>query len=185
MLPLLPHAINFIGVPEAKTELRTDWTSCKINTLCNRQKSNVDVVCFTVAASLLPFAWKFDVMTKHTNSSIFDATWSTVMQQACTNNPNISISHIEVLVWTRAFKHCQIFEEKQLVHELKALSAGVAKCLKQPNDDQWIHPSVRRIEEYRKLCGYRDAANSFLELRDSLNLRNGDFKDVERISKEV
>ena len=147
------------------------------------------------------------MMTTRTNSSIFYATWSTFMKQTRKNNPNMSIRDVEIQVWTPTFGHCQNlldqlrsfsmtladvdrhfkdFKEKgELVRELKALSDGVAKCLEQRQDDDWMHTSVQRIEEYRKLRGYCNAANSFLKLRDSLNLIKGDFQTVERISEEV
>jgi hypothetical protein len=195
------------GVSEAKTELQTDYKSRKINTLCSRRESYVDVVCFTIAAPLLSFAWKFYVMTTRTNSSIFYATWSNFMKQTRKNNPNMSIRDVEIQVWTPAFEHCQNlldqlhsfsmtladvdrhfkdFKEKgELVRELKALSDGVAKCVEQTHDDDWILKKVQRIEEYRKLRGYCYAANSFLKLRDSLNLIKGDFQNVERISEEA
>ena len=196
----------YTGIGEAMNELQKDYTSYNINTLCTRRESYIDVICFARAATLQSFAWKFYVMTKQVNSSIFDATWKIVMHQAQTSNPSMNTSDIELHVWTPAFKYClnlleqlynltmtladvdrcfKTFSEKQLVRELEALSAGVAKCLKQRNDDGWIRQCVHRIEEYRKLRGYCDAADSFLELRDSLNLTKGDFRDVERISKEV
>ena len=146
-------------------------------------------------------------MTTRTNSSIFYATWSTFMKQTRKNNPSMSIRDVELQVWTPAFKHClnsldqlhsfsmtladvdrhfKDFKEKgELVRELKALSDGVAKCLEQTHDDDWILNRVQRIEEYRKLRGYCYAANSFLKLRHSLNLIKGDFQNVERISEEV
>ena len=183
-------------------ELQKDYTSCKINTLCTRRDSSIDVICFAKAATLQSFAWKFDVMTKQFNSSIFDTKWSAIMKKQA----RMSISDIEVQVWDPTFKYClnlleqlhnlsmtltdvdrcfATFSEEQLVHELTILSAGVAMCLMQQHDDGWIHRSVRQVAEYRKLRNYRDAANSFLKLRDSLNLKKGDFRDVERISKEV
>ena len=190
------------GVEEAMKELQKDYTSCKINNLCTRRDSCVDVICFARAGILQSFAWKFDVMTRQVNSSIFDNKWSALMKVQA----RMSISDIEVQVWTPTFNYClkilkqlrnlsmtlkdvdqcfATFSEEQLVHELTILSAGVAMCLMQPHDDGWIRRSVHRVAEYRKLCDYRNAANSFLKLRDSLNLMKGDFRDVERISKEV
>ena len=182
-----------------------EYKSCKINTLCTRRESSIDIVCFTTAHCLLSFAWKFDVMTKRFISSIFDATWSTAVKKVRANNPDMSISDVEKQVWTPTFEHCQNLLEQlssQTMHladvdrhfkdyrvklesELKVLFRGVNQCLHQNHDDDWIHHTVLRIEEYRKLRGYCDAANSFLKLRDSLKLTKGDFRNVERISKEV
>ena len=183
-----------------------EYKSRKINTLCTRRESNIDVICFTAASCLLSFAWKFDMMTKRFISSIFDATWSTAVKKARAYNPDMNISGVEELVWTPTFKHCQNLLEqlsiptmsladvdrhfknyrgKGLESELKILFHGVNQCLRQTHDDGWIHHTVLRIEEYRKLRRYCDAANSFLRLRDSLKLTKGDFRNVERISKEV
>ena len=183
-------------------ELQKDYTSCKISTLCTRRKSWIDVICFAKAGTLQSFAWKFDVMTKQVNSSIFDTKWSAIMKMQA----RMSISDIEVQVWTPTFNYClnlleqlhnlsmtladvdrcfATFSEEQLVHELTILSAGVDMCLMQPHDDRWIRQSVHRVAEYRKLRDYRNAANSFLKLKDSLNLMKGDFRVVKRISKEV
>lgn len=182
-----------------------DYNSHKINTLCTQTKSGIDVVCFTKASCLLSFAWKFHIMTKKFTSSLFDATWCTTMQTA--RKSNVTISDIESHVWKPAFKQCQNlldqlhsqsmtladvekhfknYGERELQNELNVLCCGVSECDQNTNYGKgWIHQRVLRIEEYRKLRNYRDAANTFLKLRDSLKLTKGDFKHVERISEEV
>ena len=192
---------------EARKELLKDYTSYNINTLCRRTQSEIEVVCFSEADSLLSFAWKFDVMTKQ-SSSLFNTTWHKVMHQARAENPNISIKEVEGQVWIPAFKHCQSLLDQlfdlsitlsdvdanfehmygtDLELELKALSCGVNMCLGKTSEHSqgWIRPCVMRIEEYRKLYGYTVAAESFLKLKESLKLTKGDFKDVERISAQV
>ena len=145
-------------------------------------------------------------MTKEFSSGLFDAIWSTSMKEARANFPKMSVSDIKAKVWTPAFDHCRqlltelhdlsmtlanvdrhfkCYKKQELENELKVLFDGINKCLCQSLSDNWIRHVVLRIEDYRKLCGYRKAANSFLKLRDSLKLTKGDFKDVERISKEV
>ena len=183
-----------------------DYRPCKINTLCERRDSNIHVVCFDKAAPLLSFAQQFYVMTKEFSSGLFHAIWSLSMNEARANFPKMSVRDIEEKVWTPAFGHCRQlltelhglsmtlanvdrhfknYRKQELENELRVLFDGVNKCLCQSPSDNWIHHVVLKIEDYRKLCGYRYAANSFLELRDSLNLIKGDFKDVERISKQV
>ena len=197
-----------VGIREATVELGKDYRFCKINALCRRTDPNIEVVCFVKAAPLLSFAWKFDVMTKQIISTIFDATWHSVMHQALTSNPNLSISDVDGQVWRPAFQHCDkllvelhsqsmnlfdvdryfsMMSGPELELELKALLSGVNMCVRQasrPNVD-WICQRVKQIMVYRKLNAYCFAANLFLELRDVLNLTEGDFSDVERISAEV
>ena len=184
-----------------------DHKPCKINSLCIRENTTIRVVCFKAAAPLLSFASKFSIMIK--NSGLFDATWKTFMKQARANNQAISIGEIESQVWTPAFDHCnKILEElrglsmtlssvdnhfenylteSELVSELKILFHGVHQCIAEnssPNH-HWIKDRVIQIVNYRKLCEYCDAGNSFLKLKESLKLTKGDFRDVERISQEV
>ena len=195
-----------IGVSEAKEELHMEYRQFKINTLCHHQDSNIHVVCFNKAAPLLSFAQKFYVMTKEFSSGLFQSMWFLTMKEARALCPKMSVNDVESKVWTPAFDNCQqlltelhgmsmtlanvdrhfqCYSKQQLGNELKVLFDGVNKCLCKSPSDNWIHHVVLRIEDYRKLCGYRNAANSFLKLRDSLKLTNGDFKDVEKISKEV
>ena len=185
-----------------------DFRSCKINTLCVCRGSNIEVLRFTTANCLLSFAWMFDVMTKKVNSSIFNDIWCSFMQVACASNPSMSIRDVEVLVWIPTFQSCfnmlkdldsrsmslanvdkyfkKYGDQCKLKSEIKALFRGVNQCLQQDkSDDSWIDSRVFHIQQYWKLHRYRDAANSFLSLRDSLGLTKGDFTDVERISKEV
>ena len=120
-------------------------------------------------------------------------------------NPDLDVQHLHSNVWTPAFQQCQSllenlyeqtitlgdvdkhfgYDRNGLLGQLKLLFHGVNECSKKNLDDKWIEHSVEKILNYRQLCGYRDAANSFLKLKDLLKLSKGDFSDVERISKEV
>ena len=182
-----------------------DYNLYKINTLWTQTESGIDVVCFTKCSCLLSFAWKFHIMSKKFTSTLFDAIWCTIMQTVC--KYNVTISDIESKVWKPAFKLCQNlleqlhsqsmtladvekhfknYGERELEKELNVLFYGVSECVENMNyTTAWIYLRVRRIEEYRKLRNYCDAANTFLKLRDALKLTKGDFKHVEWISKEV
>ena len=198
----------FQGISDVKGELKKDYSSFKINTLCRREDSGViSVVCFTTAAPLLSFAWKFYVMTNTIKSDIFYSVWSSVMKQA-RDHPDININDLELKIWTPALASCQKilnglhglsmtlaevdqhfknYSEDKIEEELHLLCSGVHRCMTQhpPLGDEWIHECVCRIADYRKLCKYRDTANYFLELKTSLKLTQGDFRDVERISQQV
>lgn len=201
------HVYMYIGIGDAKKELRRDYRAHKINTLCTRKESNIiDVKVFITASALQSFAWKFDVMTTKCNSSIFNSAWDAAMCRAQQNNPSMSITDVEAQVWMPAFTHCQQllnrlhsqvmtladveqyfkdYDKRRLQRELDVLFRGVNQCLQKTYDGSWICLAVCRIEDYRNLHNYCYAADCFLRLRDSLKLTKGDFKDVERISKEV
>ena len=147
-------------------------------------------------------------MTVNHNSDIFYSTWATTMKQARDSHPALSISDVESKIWTPAICHCQKllsklqgltmplvevdhhfknYKEDDLESELCLLHDGISKCIPQysPAGGDWIHNSVCRIADYRKLCNYCEVAKYFLDLRLSLELTQGDFRDVERISQEV
>jgi hypothetical protein len=196
------------GVKEAIEELQIDYTNYKINNLCVRKQKSIDVICFTVASPLRSFAWKFHVMVKEKNSSLFINTWHDKVRRALTQHPKLNLCEIEKEVWMPTFQHCQtllnqlehmsieLCDVKHLLEsgyalerELKALSVGISicsgeQCSGEQCSDRWIPASVNRIREYSKLCDYCAAAKLFLNLRNSLQLK-GDFRDVERISAEV
>ena len=167
----------------------------------------IRVVCFDKASPLVSFAKKFYVLTKKLNSSLFHAMWKTTVNQAQWENSILCISDLESVVWGPVFQLCQEllqklsdlsltlsdvdkhfknYGERKLIPELKLLCHGINECMNhQQLSDHWIQHSVQKISKYRQLCSYRDAANSLLELRDLLNLSEGDFRDMERILNEV
>lgn len=130
------------------------------------------------------------------------------MEDVCRSHPNIEISDVGSKIWEPVFAQCQQLLEqlysrsmtlsdvdeyfgqykKQvqvLEEELRRLFHGVNACCWVNKDPSWIQHAVKRMQEYWRLCAYREAANTFLKLRDTLELTKGDFKDVEKISKDV
>ena len=199
------YVIPLLGVDKAITELQCEYNSCEIDILCTRSGDTVEVMCFQSATSLKPFAYKFTIMAK---SAIFNSIWSKTMEAAYHKKPNMAIRDVGPKIWKPAFTKCkQLLEElhsgsmtlsdvdkhfcqykgeqQRLEGELKSLFLGVNKCCEIDSNSNWIHQAVTRIAEYWRLCAYCGAANSFLRLRDSLELTKGDFKPVEKISKEV
>jgi hypothetical protein len=192
-----------LGVKEAMEELQIDYTNYKINNLCVRKQEGIDVICFTIASPLRSFAWKFNVMVKEKNSSLFINTWHDKVRRALTQHLQLNLSEIEKEVWMPTIQHCQtllsqlehmsieLCDVKHLLEsgytlerELKALSLGISICTGRQCSDKWIPASVNCIQEYCKLCDYGAAAKLFLTLRNSLQLE-GDFGDVESIAAEI
>ena len=192
----------FLGSTEANEELKSDYRRCEINKLCVRRQNSIEVLCFNAASPLLSFARKFHIMQKEINSTIFNGIWIDKLQSALNQKPKLQLCEIEKDVWTPTFQHCQTLLNKledmsiklndvnnlpkgtDLEHELKLMCQGVSMCSGRSFPDQWIHTSVKRIQEYHKLCDYGAAASFFLDLCNSLKLE-GDFRDVEKIAAEV
>ena len=180
----------------------------KINTLCTRDDSGaIKVISFNKAAPLSSFAKHFYVLTNTFPSSLFRTMWVAGVKKAIAKHPTLSISDLESEVWSLVFQQCQQLLDGlktlsitlgevdahfrnygtsgEIATQLKLLFSGINACLGRKPTDNWIGQSVQKIAEYRKLCSYRDAANSFLGLKGFLQLSGGDFSDVERISNEV
>ena len=165
------------------------------------------MICFTIAAPLISFAEMFYTMTKTLNSDILCSLWSLNMNKARESHPDLSVSNVESKIWSPTITQCQKllndlqglsmtlsdvdrhfknYQMNDIERELSQLLIGIQKCLPQYSldTDDWIHDIICRIEDYRKLCNYRDAANYFLKIKMSLELQ-GDFRDVDRISQKV
>ena len=201
----------FSGIKEAKGELQRDYSVCTIRYLCNPYVSDVgdpEVTCYQASKCLQSFVVQFSILSQKYNSAIFSTIWSMSMKHAYINNRNMTITDIAPQVWKPAFKKCQDLLEKlkdtsitlsdvdshfekyktvpkRLEGDLECLFNGINKCLGVSEDFAWIDSVVAQIHKYWRLCNYRQAAILFLELRDALTLTKGDFRDVERISKEV
>ena len=128
------------------------------------------------------------------------------MEVANISNPNIGIGDLYSQVWDPTFKCCQQlleqlhdksitlsdvdkyfhqYKRERLKEELERLAKGIDVCCDDPKDPTWIRQAVKRMENYWKLCATCEAANSFLQLRDTLKLTKGDFGAVEKISTKV
>ena len=197
---------TFTGVSDAVNELQVNYDFFRMNTLCSRDTSGLKVVCFRRAHVLLQFAWKFNVLKVSLNSGLFLTVWSDTLRNAREKNRELSIDNLELEVWAPTFHRCEElleqlhslsmtlgdvdrvfhdYEPLQLEEQLRLLHRGVSQCGGLNLRDHWIPKAVKKLEDYRKLCGYREAANSFLKLRELLKLSGGDFTDVERISNKV
>ena len=147
-------------------------------------------------------------MTQRYNSAMFSIIWSETMTYAHHSNPDMTINDVGLKVWEPAFTQCQQLleqmhigsitlsevhrhfsqykgEKLRLERELQNLFCGVNACHRECRDSSWIHQTAARMMEYWRLCENLATANSFLKLRNSLELTKGDFKNVERISKDV
>ena len=195
------------GLAQLKQELHKDLGQEKINTLCVREGHKVRVTCFPSAASLIIFADKFYIMTQKHTSDLFDSEWKAAMNAAIQSSAGtaLTLADIHSKVWVPAFCSCQSLlqelhdnsmklahidvcfrqHERDLKLQLTSLFAGVNACLGESKSEAWIGEAVLRIQDYWRLCNYRNAANAFLDLKEALNLQKGDFSDVEKLATEV
>ena len=78
--------------------------------------------------------------------------------------------------------------EAKLQEELTNLSDAINTCRRSKGQvvskNLWIQDAASRIFTYKQLCQCRGAAETFLKLRDTLDL-TGDFAVVEALSKAV
>ena len=84
------------------------------------------------------------------------------------------------------FQFKQVYHNKldKLEQDLINLQCGLNAIKHASSDTNWIKKVVVNIGQYWELCGYREAAEAFLKIRNTLKL-TGDFALVERVAKKV
>ena len=192
------------GLSQLTQELQKDFDNEKINKLCAMKQGKVEIFCFKSAGSLTWFAGGFHTLSQ--KQDLFLIEWRKALHTAVGSNPGIALNDIYPQVWQPAFKQCETllgqlhdqsmklvdvdkrfkpYQGRNLEQQLTDLFLGVnARHNKNP-DGRWIHIVVCRMYAYWNLCRYRDAANAFLKLKETLKLDKGDFRDVEKLSNEV
>ena len=191
-----------VATPLGSVQIEGDFASKEICSLCTREGTDIVFSCFGSAGELNKFAENFYRIHERFHSSIFMSIWK---RQA--NRSGFTISGVYSLVWQPAFQECCVLLEHLHTHTIEL--ALVDKHLKKYRGHQltleiqnlfdavnlinneksntnpsWIEGTVKKIEEYWKLCTYQEAANSVLVLKQTLDLQ-GDFKKVEVIAEEV
>lgn len=202
-----------LGVSEVLIELKIDYKSVNISDLCTLDRSIKCFPKGQVLLSFAMMFYL--MTKKKNSSFFFDAWSMTMKEARMINsNLSIGDLESEVWIPTfrcceKFLEELQTFSitltdvdrkfhslsEKKVAFEIKQLFCGIMTCQQlvskakvmptQPNDCDWIEGVVERIADYRKLCSYRDAAISFLKLRDSLGISGTGFTHVATISTEV
>ena len=178
-----------------------------INKICLRdEKENIQLICFQSAGSLLKFANEFMVISggKH-GSEIFLDIWRGALHQAVTNNPQLSLGDVCVLVWQPSILQCRNLMESlmdlsmklsdvdtilkpydnRLETQLQLLFNRMTEITQKSGNLSLIERAARRIKEYWNLRQYQEGADTFLKVKNSLGLTKGDFRLVERLSQQV
>ena len=81
-------------------------------------------------------------------------------------------------------EHLKKYRGHQLTHEIHYLFDAVNAISNSSGDPFSIEGTVKKLEDYWKLCTYQNAANSILVLKQTMDLQ-GDFKIVETLAQEV
>ena len=194
----------FVGIVELKSDLHKDFSETKIRDLCECEGETFRIKCFEAATPLNDFAEHCLIMMSK-RSNLFIRPLETKMRNVLRNNTELTIASIHPLIWKPTFDHChnllQSLSEQTIklsdvdkyfrdfINDLETqvsnLATGIWECVKMTPNQLRIQLALHRVRNYWKLCEYRYGADVFLELRDVLNLQNGDFKDVEKFSTEV
>jgi hypothetical protein len=198
---------SYTGLSELQAELEKDIDKELISTMCVRnQNDTLHLKCFLSAASLLKFANEFQVIGGEAHcSEIFLRFWKRAMDEAITENPQLSLSDIYASVWQPSLGRCRkLLEslEKQSIKlsdvdtdlqpyydrldtQLELLHKRMAEITRKTGNFSQIKQAAQRVREYWNLCQYQRGANTFLELKKTLGLTTGDFQLVEKLSLQV
>lgn len=190
------------------TALQKDFQEEKISTLCVTATSdgNCNVVCFPDARPLDAYLDDFYTISSKYPNDLFNKYWK---ERLDAYSEPIPFSNVDSFVWRPVLQACQSLLDKLesedmtlldvdyqfnnvyfgklhiLEQDLLNLQKGVCAIKHIRHiDNSWIKKVVKQIREYWDLCGYRDAAEAFLNIRDTLNL-TGDFTLVERVAQKV
>ena len=183
-------------------QIEGDFASKEICSLCTRKGTDIVFSCFGSAGELNKFAKSFYSIHERFPSNIFMSIWKYYLNQA--NRPGLTISGVHSSVWQPAFQECCVLLEHlrthtielalvdkhlkyrghQLTHEIHYLFNAVNAISGSNGNPFWIKGTVKKLEDYWKLCTYQNAANSILVLKQTMDLQ-GDFKIVETLAQEV
>ena len=203
---MLSHVL-YAGLTELQAELEKDIDKELISTMCGRNENDaIDLKCFLSAASLLRFANEFQFIGGEIRcSEIFLRFWRRTLDEAITDNPQLSLSDIYASVWQPSIGQCgkllESLEDQsiklsdvdtdlqpycdRLEAHLELLHKRMADITRKSGNLYLIKQAIRRIREYWNLCHYQRSANIFLELKKTLGLTTGDFQLVEKLSQQV
>lgn len=198
--------VSYVGQSELKKALQKNFQQEKINTLCQTASSDgsCNVVCFCAARPIDPFLNDFYAISYKYSSDLFNRFWRDKLAKL---TATLTFSDVNA-VWDEVIKSCtKLLEELKfrnmtlanvdhyfrgiylnkldiMRRDLVNLHHGVSSIKSFHSDSSWIKNIVACIGQYWDLCGYREAAQAFLSIRDTLKL-TGDFAIVERVASKV
>ena len=154
---------------------------------------------------LLNFAVNFELLAMKYGSDLFSKTWRENLMCAVRDKPEFSIDHVHHHVWKPTLDHFihlidsvvyltiklsdvdKYFKgQENLDTHLVNLFHGVRECMEREHDDlKPIRTALNAISDYWHFCAYRNGADVFLELKNVLELTEGDFNLVQNFATDV
>ena len=192
-------------------ELQKNFEEEKINKLCVTSSSDgsCNVVCFPNARPLEPCLDDFYTISFHCSTDVFNRIWREKVDALYKTVVVISFTDVNVSLWRPVLQSCISLLAKlesgdmtlsDIDHQFKRIYFKKLSQLEQDlinlqrvvnaikhasaSDSNWIKKVVVNIGQYWDLCSYREAAEAFLKIRDTLEL-TGDFAIVERVVSKV
>ena len=201
-----------IDLDELRGKLRCDFNSFELKQLCTPVDGKIKVIQFKMAEPLSKFVEHFSILLNRHYSTIVHQLWRKHLVssqcKAVTDfypkvwrptfekcqkilhdlyNESMHLSEVDKL-FNISKDHLQT-QLLKLYEGLKSCSeideGSSCSFVETYLDGAWIHLRVQQINHYWDLCKCHEAANLFLSLKDVLQLNDGDFTTVERVSTEV
>ena len=208
---ILYFIYHFLGKDELLFQLQQNYQEEKISKLCRSTQGGnggCQVICFPQAKPLEPYLLQFYIFSSKHSSDIFNKFWNNKLTQIHRQIHTITFQQVIDLVWKPVFDQClqlldnihsgalklstvddlfktnYLTEKRKLNNDLQNLQKASDSCLHKSSDSRWIESAVDRMNQYWDLCNYREAAQAFIKIRDTLKL-TGDFSLVEKVARQV
>jgi hypothetical protein len=183
-------------------QLDMDFRDLNVNALCGRNdEGKVEVICFQSGGSLLKFADDFYSIS---SNALFKDLWTSAMLTV-SSVQEIMLDDLYCLVWQPCLRSCHQLIQSLMDMEIKlfkideylkhygvdfdkhvqVLFTEVNKTIPISGSFERLNEALRKVDHYERLCRYHEGATIILELKDSLGLVEGDFREVEMLSQEV
>ena len=203
--------LRSLGQPELLRMLQRNFRESEINTLCQSHLSNgsCHVVCFPTVKPIEPYLERFYAISYTHSNDLFNKFWQERLAKVRKDIGMIQFTQVNEFLWNPVFDRCvsllddlysgqfklsavdALFkanysnDRQRLNKDLQKLHTAINICMgKSPGSYGWIMTAVEQMGQYWDLCNYREAAQAFIKIRDTLGL-TGDFRLVERVAKHV
>lgn len=199
------------GLDELRSELKSDYSSSPINTLCtSTNKKGPIVYCSCKAATPLePIMTKFQIMAGKNKNDLFQKIWLKVLNSVKRSNRELTLEGIVKHLWEPTFRKClilldsirektillsevdqyflQYVDKEKIASDLFSLYTGVEMCSNNPKPSslpRWLRTGVQLMTQYWKLCQYAKAAKVVLDISVKLKI-TGDFSLMTTLATKV
>ena len=192
-------ALSILDFQLLHKELTVEVDTESICSLCYTKDGDIMFNHFKTAIPLSEMLPKFALLFPN---NLFCQLW----REEIAAQKSISVAVVSEQIWPNAYSRIQELmdslhkrtiklstvdcylagfkSEADLDRIMRELRTALNGCLECGDDDKWIPAVVENIAQYRTLKQYEKAAETFLSLKDKMNL-TGDFKEVETLACKV